>query len=129
MDEAAVDGITIEQIGALIFEARHNPNSERIVALRLALEEIDREAQARRDHVEASQAVAGGARWRDVADNHVTHDELEQLRAEQSTLPRRPEPHPDLVTAFERAEEEETSRREAWRRDDEADQTGQAVTR
>lgn len=124
-----MDEITVEQIGALIFEARRDPNSERIVALRVALEEIDREAQARRDHVEASQAVVGGANWTDVANNHMTHDELERLRAEQAELPRRPEPHPDLVAAFDRVQEEDASRREAWRRDDENVESGQAVTR
>lgn len=114
--------LTVEDIVAAIHRARAHPDSAEAVALRLAAEEIIRQAReqgedvplTKQEHVEVSQAVSGGADWAAVGNNHVEYDDLQKRRAEARQAPR-PAPDPELREAFDRVEEEQ----EAWRRDDE----------
>lgn len=71
--------------------AETDPDDELLVAARIALEIGDARRAEHRAHREAARDVHRGDRafWRQVADNHIPHQELERRRAEPGPMVRR----------------------------------------
>jgi hypothetical protein len=71
---------------ALVTLAEHQPNHALIVAARIAVEQIDLRCDRRAALREVSRDICAAADWRRIANQHVTHEELQRRRAQPGPL-------------------------------------------